>query len=893
MHGFFETLIVIFVVIAGILLILPIILAVKLSKLKRQVEAMEKRLNALAQTTPTEPLQPEKVEKPQLRVVSDTTRTESKTAPIITRIEKPKIIPIVAAEIKPSEEKTVEEKSQNIFAPQAEQKAYFTASPAEDKESLFSVVFGFFTKGNPVVRIGMVIVFFGVAFLVKYAAEHQMFPIELRLAAVAAGGIAMLLVGWRLRESRRGYALILQGGAVGILYLDLFAAAKLYHLIPMGFAFTVMTALVALSGVLAILQDAQGLAAFGAAGGFLAPVLTSTGGGSHVMLFSYYALLNLGILGIAWFKSWRPLNLIGFAFTFAIGTVWGSNYYQPAHFATTEPFLIFFFLLYVAVSILFAHRQPPNLKGFVDGSLVFGLPAIAFALQSALIRQYEYGTSLSALSMSAFYIGLATWLWRSRIDGMRMLTESFLALGVVFGSLAIPLASGGRQTSAVWALEGAAMVWIGIRQNRCLARNFGILLQVGAAIAFLSVSKNVSGDTPVFNGFYLGCIAVSFAALFSSFYLERHQEKLRVWELIFPAPMMIWGLLWWFGAGWHEIDRFVAYSYQLNAHLLFISISCLCMGELFRLLQWNAIRNPQWLMLPVMILFAANVFLKHSWHPFANIGAIVWGTAFIAQYRFLWQGREFRSTALTFWHLASLWLMVLVLTRESAWATNWLVNGAGTWEFISYGIVPGIFTLILLMKGEKIRWPVVPYLNEYLEIGLMVLWIYLGLWELVACFQPGNPWPLSYLPILNPLDIAQIFVIMVMIRWVWQIRKSRFFAYILVFTTFIWLTAVLGRAVHFWGDVSYTTHALFDSTLFQASVSILWTLIAFGAMVWATRKDRREVWVVGAWILGIVVVKLFFKDLAGTGTVARIVSFLAVGILMLVIGYISPVPPKK
>ncbi|HAO20787.1 MAG TPA: DUF2339 domain-containing protein, partial [Desulfobacteraceae bacterium] len=245
------------------------------------------------------------------------------------------------------------------------------------------------------------------------------------LAAVAAGGIAMLLVGWRLRESRRGYALILQGGAVGILYLDLFAAAKLYHLIPMGLAFTLMTALVALSGVLAILQDAQGLAAFGAAGGFLAPVLTSTGGGSHVMLFSYYALLNLGILGIAWFKSWRPLNLIGFAFTFAIGTVWGSNYYQPAHFATTEPFLIFFFLLYVAVSILFAHRQPPNLKGFVDGSLVFGLPAIAFALQSALIRQYEYGTSLSALSMSAFYIGLATWLWRSRIDGMRMLTESF------------------------------------------------------------------------------------------------------------------------------------------------------------------------------------------------------------------------------------------------------------------------------------------------------------------------------------------------------------------------------------------------------------------------------------------------------------------------------------
>jgi len=133
-----------------------------------------------------------------------------------------------------------------------------------------------------------------------------------------------------------------------------------------------MICLVALTGALAVLQDSKSLAIFGIVGGFMAPVLMSTGSGSHVMLFSYYALLNAGILFIAWFRAWRELNVLGFIFTFVVSAFWGHQYYQPAYFATTEPFLILF-SVYVAISILFAHRQPPKLKGFVDGPLVFRL----------------------------------------------------------------------------------------------------------------------------------------------------------------------------------------------------------------------------------------------------------------------------------------------------------------------------------------------------------------------------------------------------------------------------------------------------------------------------------------------------------------------------------------
>jgi uncharacterized membrane protein len=244
----------------------------------------------------------------------------------------------------------------------------------------------FLSGGSLLVKTGIIILFIGVSFLVKYAAEHDLLPIELRLAGTAAGGVILLGLGWRLRLKRPTYAHVLQGGGVAILYLTTFAAFRLYELIPALFAFAVLVATAVVSSALAVLQDSRSLAVLGVSGGFLAPVLTSTGEGSHVFLFSYYALLNLGIAGIAWFRAWRVLNLIGFAFTFVIGMSWGWRYYRPEYFSSTEPFLILFFLIYTFIALLFALRQPPDLKGYLDGTLVFGTPVVVFSLQGMLVE---------------------------------------------------------------------------------------------------------------------------------------------------------------------------------------------------------------------------------------------------------------------------------------------------------------------------------------------------------------------------------------------------------------------------------------------------------------------------------------------------------------------------
>ncbi|WP_455384397.1 DUF2339 domain-containing protein, partial [Acidihalobacter prosperus] len=247
------------------------------------------------------------------------------------------------------------------------------------------IAYRFLTEGNVVAKIGVIVLFFGLAFLLKYAADRDLFPIEARLVLVGAGGIVLLGLGWLLRRRHTAYALVLQGGGIGIVYLTLYAAFRLYGLLPATPAFVLMLAVVAGAAALAVLQDARSLAALGIVGGFLAPVLAGTDSGRHTELFTYYLLLDLGILIVAWRKAWRELNLLGFMFTFVIGTAWGVLRYKPALFATTEPFLLAFFLVFLVTAVLFAHRRAQGHRDYVQSTLVFGPPLVGFGLQASLV----------------------------------------------------------------------------------------------------------------------------------------------------------------------------------------------------------------------------------------------------------------------------------------------------------------------------------------------------------------------------------------------------------------------------------------------------------------------------------------------------------------------------
>jgi len=765
-----------------------------------------------------------------------------------------------------------------------------------------SAIWRWLTGGNTVVRVGVVVLFFGVAFLLRYAYEHVHAPIELRLAGVAAGAIVLLALGWRLRERRAGYALALQGGGIGVLYLVIFAAFKLYGLVPAAPAFALLAGVAAFAAVIAVIQDARSLAVLGVSGGFLAPILVSTGGGSHVALFGYYAVLNAGILGVAWFKAWRILNLVGFAFTFAIGTLWGAQFYRSEHFATTEPFLVLFFLFYLAIPLAFARRQAGRLERYVDATLVFGVPLVAFGLQVGLVRGIEYGAAWSATALAALYLVLAKTVWGHAGERLRLLAESFLALGVVFATLAIPLALEGRWTSAAWALEGAAIVWVGVRQQRLAARCFGLALQFLAGLAFLADPGKVAGPLPIANSFYLGCAFLALGGLFCAWYLDRHRGRVGRVERIAAHVLFGWGILWWAAGGLHEIDRHVRFAYRAQASLLFFTASCVAFSRLRTRLDWRAARYAALAQLPLMVVHGAIAVGAYS-HPLARIGWIAWPLAFAGHFLVL-RRDEVPGSRYRYWaHAAGLWLFAALAGWEVGWAIDELVRGKAVWPLIAWALAPGALLALLALRGERLGWPIDAHRDAYLVAGSAPLAVFLVLWALLVNFvSNGDPSPLPYVPVLNPLDLAVLGAVLVVALWFAEGRKRALPAFALVSPAqayalaaaagFVWVNAVLLRTLHHWAGVPFDLDRMLQSDLVQTSFSILWTLLALATMVAATRRGLRAPWLAGGALLLVVVAKLFVVDLSNVGTIARIVSFLGVGVLMLVVGYLSPVPPR-
>ena len=777
--------------------------------------------------------------------------------------------------------------------------AYRPPEPAAEPNPVLKWLLG----GNTVVRVGVVILFFGVAFLLKYAYEHTHVPLEVRLVGVALGAFVLLVLGWRLRDKRPGYALSLQGAGIAGLYLTIFAAFRLYALLPPLPAFVLLVAVAVFSSALAVLQNSLALAVIAVSGGFLAPVLASTGRGSHVMLFSYYLVLNLGIFAVAWRKAWRVLNLVGFGFTFVIGTLWGVTSYRPEFFASTEPFLVAFFLLYVAVPILYARRESFALRHYVDGTLVFGVPLVAFGLQTGLVRQFEYGAAWSAFALGAFYLMLASALWRRAGENLRLLTESFLALGVGFGTLAIPLAFDGRITSAAWALEGAAIVWVSARQARVLGLAFGLALQFAAGIAFLFDVEKGYGPTPLLNSFYLGCVFVALGGLFCSAYLERRRgESTKSWEPSVAALLLVWGALWWAAGGLHEIHRHLDPTVQTHAALVFLATSAAVFSWLAKSLEWKNARWPAYLIVPVAAVTVARE-TQESAHPLANWGWLAWPIAWV-EHLWILKRHETDDRALQEWlHAAGLWLLAVVASWEFAWQIDQAVEGKRVWPLIAWAVVPAGILALLTASPARQTWPVSQHAKSYLLLGAAPIAMFLGTWTIFANFTSnGDPAPLPYLPLLNPLDIAQVLVFVVLAYWLIMLRGLGYLELISTTPTplyalfggaaFIWGNGALLRTLHHWADVPFRLDAMLHSVLVQAALSLFWSILALAIMVFATRRALRELWIVGAVLMGVVVVKLFLVDLSNVGTVERIVSFIGVGVLMLVIGYLSPVPPR-
>ncbi|MGX9733965.1 DUF2339 domain-containing protein [Janthinobacterium aestuarii] len=1017
------------------------------ARLRKEVDGIQQRLLTLEgqdeapAAAPAVPAAVAPVAVPTPVSVPAPVQVQVSKAAVIEPVELAKVAPAAPVPPKPSPPTPQAPAKPAPAAPAAPNTPSWIAHPdglvAKAKNWLFT--------GNLVAKLGLMILFLGVSFLLKYVSAQVTVPIELRLAGIALADIALLAWAWRIRIKRPGISLPLQGTSLAILMLVTFGAFRLYELIPAGLAFAVLFVLTAFTCLLAVLQNAVWLAVFGIVGGFAVPLLVSTGSGNHIGLFSYYALLNAGVFAIALKRAWRVLNVLSFGFTFVVATTWGLLRYTPEHYLSTQLFLILFVLFYIGIAIAYCARQAPRLKHYVDGTLVFGTPLAAMGLQYGLVRHFEFGLAFSALLAGLTYTGLAVTLWRRA--GFKLLAEAFLALGIVFGTLAIPFALDGRWTSAAWALEGAGIVWVGLRQRQTLAWVFGLLVQGAAWLAFLGAMQGLNTAAALQANIWLGCALLAAAALVMAYNFRRHASHLHPEFMSSLSVLFLTAATaWLLGGIWSEILLRTDAATQLNLLTVSALAVAVLLAALARREQWHA---PRALLLAVQVLAGMVMLSRASWawdqHP-ANLfdgsflSALLLGAAAFASARFLalrarggdellalaarpllvWSGLLWFAAILvpfTSWllrlidgdlsmqpyageHWLALYLIAVSVTTpvfaivarrldwpQLRWFTvaTWL--GLGLWSanlllalYLRDYLLTGLSWLALagaLAAGEYLlqawpkagwqldvralrllhtlrtaapwlmlwpvgaiqvgawlaqhedsvspawarylpawammlvlawlirrcragAWPVTPIAEWYQRtlIPLGTLWslLLIAAWNI---FDDGTMAPLPYLPLLNPLDLSTGFAVLLAIASyrllpaqqlplsaLWQARLPA----VAACCVYVWFNLMLLRTVSHYVGVPYTFDAMLASQFVQAMLSLVWSVTALLLMRHAARHQRRQQWSMGAVLLGLVVVKLFLIDLSNVGGIERIVSFVGVGLLMVLIGYLAPFP---
>lgn len=806
--------------------------------------------------------------------------------------------------------------------------------------------------GNAIMRAGLVILFIGLAFLARYAAQANLLPLELRLAAVGLAGLALLCTGFGLRARRPDFALPMQGAGVAVMYLTVFAAFRLQALDAPLLAFGLMVAVCAGGCVLALLQDARALALLAFAGGFATPVLLSSGGGSHVALFGYYLVLNLGILWLAARRAWRALNLLGFVATFGVATAWGVLRYVPAHYASAQFFLLAFAAIYVAAALLYARRAPmlappagpaaPPLalrERVVDVALVFGTPLAAFGLQAGLVRHVPMGAAFSALGFGAAYLLLAAMLARRGLPPWQRLVECFVALGLGFATLAVPLALDARWTSAAWALEGLAAFWVGARQARWLPRALGLGLQLAALLALGgSLSWHPVAAWPLAHPAFMGMALLALAALGCAWLARAPlphgpSRWARGWagmERQLPRPLFIYGFVLWCAAWSLEWGRRLPPALlgdapapvwpAADANLLQLLSTLLSAGAglwLARRLRWPVAAWPSLAALPLMAAALLNGWALGQ-RVLDGLGPLLWPLALALHALFLLRNEQAGglSAAIRRWlawqHPAGLWLL-LALLADVLWA---LIDRAGlrgtAWASVSaLAAAIAVLAALTALAGPAARppgtarWPLRAHAAAYLWTAALPIAALTLLGALaVACTSSGHTAPLPYIPLLNPTDLCIALALGSVLLWrraVLAAAPPPAGSALLAHPAFWVVTGLLAlvaassmwlRVAHHFFGVAWRAGALFDSFVVQTGYSLLWTLLALGLMVAAHRRALRPPWLAGAALLALVVLKLALVDLANRDGAERIVAFIGVGLLMLATGYFAPLPPR-
>jgi uncharacterized membrane protein len=393
--------------------------------------------------------------------------------------------------------------------------------------------------------IGAVLLLIGVAYGIKYAYDNQWIGPKGRLAIGAVAGVIAMGLGERFR--RKNWTVLFQtltGIGLAIFYICIYFSFQVYKLSGQQMAFGLATGVTALAIALAVAHNALPIAVFAVVGGFMSPVLLSTGENHPYALFTYIAILDLVAIGAAYFRKWRELDVLCFLGTIVLYAGWYQKYAAGDLPNQMEPALLYLSLFYVLFLVIPSLHSlvrkvdfMPEGPGFVFVNSIYAL----FFYYRMLYADHRWSLGFVVIAQ-ALLVFVLFQAWVRRVGAGGSTPQSLLIITLALVTLAVPLHLKTHGIPIAWGVEGAVLAWLGVRYRQVFVR-LGSVVALACAVGNLltRLPLHAAYFTPVFNMPFLSWTLVSASALAAAWVLRPRAEKGPEFDQFFALAAFILG----------------------------------------------------------------------------------------------------------------------------------------------------------------------------------------------------------------------------------------------------------------------------------------------------------------------------------------------------------------
>lgn len=388
-----------------------------------------------------------------------------KSGASVSRKPKEKLEPIPEHKLQSSDF----EAREKVQRPALERQEKKVAMEAEvpGLSSPFQEGFEKFVGENLISKIGIIILIIGVVIGAKYSIDNNLIQPLTRIVMGYMAGIGLLGFGMKLKEKYEKFSAVLVSGAMAVLYFITYAAYDFYGLIPQMLAFLLMVVFTAFTVFAAIQYKRSVIAYIGLVGAYAVPFLLSSGSGQYAVLFAYVAIINIGILVVAFKQDWRKLNYLAFFFTWLIYGGWLiDRYFRTDDFTLAIGFATLFFLIFYTTFLAYKLlRKEQFVKG--DIVLLFLNSFLYFGIGFYLLEDHPIGKQvlgLFTLANAVLHFIVSYIIYKQDLVDKKV---QYLVSGLVltFITLAVPIQLDGNWVTLFWIAEAAILFWLGRTKN--------------------------------------------------------------------------------------------------------------------------------------------------------------------------------------------------------------------------------------------------------------------------------------------------------------------------------------------------------------------------------------------------------------------------------------------